>query len=108
MLSLPGSLNSTPVGIPIGYSTSENVVNTSLSTQKLDLVDTVDLSAFDGSAGVRTKNGYYALADNVGVYISGRSEFISLQNAKSNYTSFRLYANKSAEEGGKIRLILAS
>ena len=108
VLSLPGSLNSTPVGIPIGYSTSENVVNTSLSTQKLDLVDTVDLSAFDGSAGVRTKNGYYALADNVGVYISGRSEFISLQNAKSNYTSFRLYANKSAEEGGKIRLILAS
>lgn len=108
VLSLPGVLNSTPVGVPMGYSTSENVVNTSLATKKLNLIDTVDLSAFDGSSGVRTKNGYYALASDVGVYISARNEFVSLQNAKSNYTSFRLYANKSAEEGGKVRLIMAS
>lgn len=108
VLSLSGSLNGIPVGIPKGYSTSENVVNSSLATQKLELIDTVDLSAFDGSSGVRTKDGYYALASDVGVYISARDEFISLQNAKSNYTSFRLYANKSAEEGGKVRLILAS
>lgn len=108
VLSLPGALNNTPVGVPMGYSTSENVVNTSLATRKLNLVDTVDLSAFDGSSGVRTKDGYYALASDIGVYISARNEFISLQNAKSNYTSFRLYANKSAEEGGKVRLIIAS
>lgn len=108
VLSLPGALSNTPVGVPMGYSTSENVVNTSLATRKLNLVDTVDLSAFDGSSGVRTKNGYYALASDIGVYISARNEFISLQNAKSNYTSFRLYANKSAEEGGKVRLIIAS
>ena len=106
--SLSGISNGIPVGIPKGYSTSENVMNSSLATKKLKLVDTVDLSAFDGSSGVRTKDGYYALASDIGVYISARNEFISLQNAKSNYTTFRLYANKSAEEDGKVRLIIAS
>ena len=106
--SLSGISNGIPVGIPKGYPASENIVNRSLATQKLNLVDTVDLSAFDGSSGVKTKDGYYALASDIGVYISARNEFISLQNAKSNYTTFRLYANKSAEEGGKVRLIIAS
>lgn len=106
--TLSNSLNGSTVGIPKGYSTSENVINHSLATKKLNLVDTVDLSAFDGSDGVKTKDGYYALANDVGVYIPARNEFISLQNAKSNYTSFQLYANQSAEDGGKIRLILAS
>lgn len=108
VLSLSGLTSGTPVGIPNGYSTNENVVNTSLSTQKLTLVDTVELSAFDGTTGVKTKDGYYALADNIGVYVTARNEFISLQSARANYTSFRLYANKSAEDGGKIRVIIAS
>ena len=108
VLSLSGLTSGTPVGIPKGYSTNENVVNSSLSTQKLTLVDTVELSAFDGTTGVKTKDGYYALADNIGVYVTARNEFISLQSARANYTSFRLYANKSAEDGGKIRVIIAS
>lgn len=108
VLSLPGALSGAPVGIPKGYSTNENIVNHTFATQKLELIDTVDLAAFDGSSGVKTKDGYYALASNIGVYISARNEFVSLQNARSNYTSFRLYANKSAEDGGKIRMILAS
>lgn len=108
VLSLSGFTSGVPVGIPKGYSTNEDVVNASLSAQKLTLVDTVDLSAFDGTNGVRTKDGYYALADNTGVYVTARNEFISLQSARANYTSFRLYANKSAEAGGKIRVIVAS
>ena len=107
-LSLSGNLNGSIVGIPKGYSTDENVVNHSLSPVKLTLVDTVDLSSFDGSTGVRTQDGYYELADDIGVYVTERREFISLQNAKSNYSSFRVYANKSAEDGGKIRVIVAS
>ena len=73
-----------------------------------ELIDTVKASAFDGSSGVRTKDGYYTLADDIGVYVSEQSGFISLQSAKSNYTSFRVYANKSAADGGKIRVIVAS
>ena len=107
VLSLTGS-HGIPVGIPKGYSTDESVINTSLDTLKLELIDTVKASAFDGSSGVRTKDGYYTLADDIGVYVSEQSGFISLQSAKSNYTSFRVYANKSAADGGKIRVIVAS
>lgn len=106
--SLPSGLNGNPIGIPRGYSTDESIVNTSLDTLKLTLIDTVKSSAFDGSSGVRTKDGYYKLAENIGVYISEQNRFISLQTAKSNYTSFRVYANKTAENGGKIRVIVAS
>lgn len=106
--SLPSGLNGNPIGIPRGYSTDESIVNTSLNTLKLTLIDTVKPSAFDGSSGVRTKDGYYELAENIGVYISEQNRFISLQTAKSNYTSFRVYANKTAENGGKIRVIVAS
>lgn len=106
--SLPSGLNGNPIGIPRGYSTDESIVNTSLDTLKLTLIDTVKPSAFDGSSGVRTKDGYYELAENIGVYISEQNRFISLQTAKSNYTSFRVYANKTAENGGKIRVIVTS
>lgn len=106
--SLPSGLNGNPIGIPRGYSTDASIVNTSLDTLKLTLIDTVKSSAFDGSSGVRTKDGYYELAENIGVYISEQNRFISLQTAKSNYTSFRVYANKTAENDGKIRVIVAS
>lgn len=108
VVSLPSGLNGNPIGIPRGYSTDASIVNTSLDTLKLTLIDTVKPSAFDGSSGVRTKDGYYELAENIGVYISEQNRFISLQTAKSNYTSFRVYANKTAENGGKIRVIVAS
>lgn len=108
VLSISGLQGGTPVGIPKGYPTDEAVVNTSLSAQKLILVDTVAVTAFDGAAGVHTKDGYYALSEKAGAYVSARSEFISLQSAKNNYTTFRLYADKTAEQGGKIRVIVAS
>lgn len=105
--ALPGGLSGRPVGIPKGYSTNASIVNSGLDTLELTLVDTVDLAAFDGSTGVRTSDGYYELADDIGVYVSARREFISLQSAKSNYSSFRIYANRTAEDGGKIRVIVA-
>lgn len=108
VLSLVGVSSGVPVGIPKGYSVNENVVNSSLATQKLELIDTVDLAAFNGSSGVKTKDGYHELASNIGVYISARNEFVSLQDARANYTTFRLYANKSSEGNGKIRMIFAS
>ena len=106
VLSIPSGLNGSPVGVPKGYSTE--VASSSFSTLPLSLVDTVELSAFDGTKGVRTKDGYYDIANNIGVYVSARKEFISLSNAKINYKNFRLYANKPAEDGGKIRVIIAN
>lgn len=108
VLTLPRGLGGVPTAVPRGYSTDASIVNTSLDTLKLPLIDTVKPSAFDGSSGVRTKDGYYELAENIGVYVSEQNRFVSLQTAKSNYTSFRVYANKTAENGGKIRVIVAS
>lgn len=106
VLSLPSGLSGGPVAVPKGYSTDENVVNTSLDIKKLKLIDTVERTAFDGTSGVRTKDGYYAIADSLGIYDSENREFVpSLQSAKSNYTRFALYANDTAEAGGKIRII---
>lgn len=103
---LPSGLSGGPVAVPKGYSTDENVVNISLDIKKLKLIDTVERTAFDGTSGVRTKDGYYAIADSLGIYDSENREFVSsLQSAKSNYTRFALYANDTAEDGGKIRII---
>lgn len=62
VLTVPKNVNGVPIGIPKGYSTDSDVTNTSLDTLKLTLIDTVKPSAFDGSSGVRTKDGYYELA----------------------------------------------
>lgn len=106
---LPSGLSGGPIAVPKGYSTDESIVNTSLDIKKLKLIDTVDRTAFDGASGVRTKDGYYALADQLGIYDTENREFIAtLQSAKSNYTKFALYANDTAEDGGKIRIITVS
>ena len=109
VLNLPSGLTGGPIAVPKGYSTDESIVNTSLDIKKLKLIDTVDRTAFDGASGVRTKDGYYALADQLGIYDTENREFIAtLQSAKSNYTKFALYANDTAEDGGKIRILVVS
>lgn len=109
VLNLPSGLTGGPIAVPKGYSTDESIVNTSLDIKKLKLIDTVDRTAFDGASGVRTKDGYYALADQLGIYDTENRDFIAtLQSAKSNYTKFALYANDTAEDGGKIRIISVS
>lgn len=109
VLNLPSGLTGGPIAVPKGYSTDESIVNTSLDIKKLKLIDTVDRTAFDGASGVRTKDGYYALADQLGIYDTENRDFIAtLQSAKSNYTKFALYANDTAEDGGKIRIITVS
>lgn len=109
VLNLPSGLIGGPIAVPKGYSTDESIVNTSLDIKKLKLIDTVDRTAFDGASGVRTKDGYYALADQLGIYDTENREFIAtLQSAKSNYTKFAVYANDTAEDGGKIRIITVS
>ena len=50
VLSLPSGLSGGPIAVPKGYSTDENIVNTSLDIKKLKLIDTVDRTAFDGAS----------------------------------------------------------
>lgn len=102
---LPEGLVGNPTAIPKGYEAAESVINKSFFAKQLTDIGTVSLSDFDGATGVSTKNGYYKLLDNIGVYISERKEFVSLQEAKANYSEFRLYANKSLEDGGKVCVI---
>ena len=77
------------------------IVNTSLDTIKLTLIDTVKSSAFDGSSGVRTKDGYYELAENIGVYISEQNRFVSLQTAKSTTRASAYMPIKRRKTAGK-------
>lgn len=107
---LPKGLTGGPIAVPKGYpEDTTGIINPSLDIKKLKLIDTVDRTAFDGASGVRTKDGYYALADQLGIYDTENREFIAtLQSAKSNYTKFALYANDTAEDGGKIRIITVS
>lgn len=106
----PKGLTGGPIAVPKGYpEDTTGIINPSLDIKKLKLIDTVDRTAFDGASGVRTKDGYYALADQLGVYDTENRDFIAtLQSAKSNYTKFALYANDTAEDGGKIRIITVS
>ena len=106
----PKGLTGGPIAVPKGYpENTTGIINPSLDIKKLKLIDTVDRTAFDGASGVRTKDGYYALADQLGIYDTENRDFIAtLQSAKSNYTKFALYANDTAEDGGKIRIITVS
>lgn len=107
---LPKGLTGGPIAVPKGYpEDTTGIINPSLDIKKLKLIDTVDRTAFDGASGVRTKDGYYALADQLGIYDTENRDFIAtLQSAKSNYMKFALYANDTAEDGGKIRIITVS
>lgn len=79
-----------------------------LPTIRLTKVDSVSLSAFDGSDGVRTASGYYPLSDEVRVYLTAQKKFVTLNVAKADYDAFTLYAERTPEKGGKIRLITVS
>ena len=54
---------------------------------------------------MRTASGYYPIADEVQVYESGHRRFMTLAQAKADYDKFTLYAERTAEKGGQIRVI---
>ena len=91
------------LGLPKGAE--NNPERQFLASIRLSQVDTVSLSAFDGADGVRTKDGYYPISDEVQVYNSKQGRFMTLRQGKADYDSFTLYAERTAEKGGKIRVI---
>lgn len=94
-----------PVGIPKGMDRFKGRII--LPIKKLTKIDTVSLEKFDGEKGVRTSDGYYPMSDDIKVYAKDYDKFISLSEAKANFKRFRVYADKSLANGGKIRLIYA-
>ncbi len=92
------------VGLPVSALTNNTRVY--LSLQIPEQVDTVGLEAFTGYEAVNTREGYFTIADDVPVYSRKLKKCITLREAKANYTSFTLYAEKGVKEGGKIRIIV--
>lgn len=103
----PDGLSSgNPIGLPKGIVEREE--KQIIAAIRLTKVDSVSLSAFDGSDGVRTASGYYPLSDEVQVYLTAQKKFVTLNVAKADYDAFTLYAERTPEKGGKIRLITVS
>jgi|GEM_PF-435815 len=108
--NLPIPLYGNPVALPKNYSTQKR--NDDPTARALIQIDTVDRTAFDNQGGVRTKDGYYDLRsndqDDQEVYIEDLKEYMPLRKAKADYNAFTLYADKKAEDGGKICMIVVS
>lgn len=101
---MPRGLGGLPVRMSKGYT--DKAMNKEFASQMLLEVDTVDRDAIEGTTGVRTKQGYYDIIDDVGVYLEADKDMCSLMTAKNNYTEFTLYADKALDKGGRICLII--
>lgn len=92
------------VGLP--KSALENDARMTLAVKEVHSLGNVTLEAFDGYDAVRTRSGYYPIAENVPVYARNLHKFITLQHAKASFTTFELYTDSTLDEGGKIRIIV--
>lgn len=77
-----------------------------LVSQPLTKLGRVNLEAFDGVNAVRTRDGYYPLADDVPVYSERLNKCMTLRQAKASFTVFDLYVDKDLADGGKVRFIV--
>lgn len=102
----PSGANGQPIGFP--KSAENSFEKQYLDSIVLKNIANVKLTDFDGSEGVRTNNGYYKISDEVQVYVRSLRKFITLNQAKADYTNFELYAERTADQGGKIRMIIVS
>ena len=77
-----------------------------LVSQELQKLGRVNLEAFDGENAVRTRQGYYPIADDVPVYSERLKKCMTLRQAKASFTVFDLYVDKDLADGGKVRFIV--
>lgn len=102
----PSGANGQPIGFP--KNAENDLEKQYLDSIVLKNIANVKLTDFDGEEGVRTNNGYYKISDEVQVYVRDLHKFITLNQAKADYTNFVLYAERTADQGGKIRMIIVS
>ncbi len=99
--------SSSVIGLPKGAANTNGTL-AKLPVKKLTVIGQVMVENFDGEDGVQTKNGYYALAEDVGVYVSDYGKMIPLRDAKGSCTSFTLYADTDTPQGGCVRVIIGA
>ncbi len=73
----------------------------------LEVSATVGRDDFDSRLGVRVGNVFVPVADNVQVYARSIDRFLSLSEARTNFSSFDLYCDRDPGAGGTVRLIIA-
>lgn len=101
-----GIVSGEPMGLAKGAELNEN--SQPIDSIRLKCIATVSLADFDLNKGVKTSEGYYNIADEVQVYVKSLGKFITLNQAKADYKNFTLYAERTADNGGKIRVIAVS
>ena len=102
----PAGISGQPIGFAKGAELNES--RQFIDNIQLKRISTASLADFDLNKGVKTSEGYYNIADDVQVYVTGLGKFITLNQAKADYTKFTLYAERTADNGGKIRVIAVS
>ena len=66
----------------------------------------VKRSDFDAYRGVKIKGQYVEIDEGVVIYNTSTNTFISsLSEARANFTDFTVYLDRSASEGGTVRVI---
>lgn len=75
--------------------------------KRLVSAGSVTRDKFDSSLGVRLNNLYVPVDENVQVYNKQMDRFITLAEARANFTSFDLYCDSDPASGGHVRMIIA-
>ncbi len=97
--------SSNVIGLPKGAANISGTL-AKLPVKKLTVVGQVTVNDFDGEDGIHTADGYYELAEDIGVYVSDYGKMISLREAKGSCTSFTIYADTDTSQGGRVRVII--
>lgn len=90
------------IGLPKGITNSTAPIY--IPSKDLRKIYNISLSAFDGTSGVRTAQGYFPIAEDAGVYVKDYDRMISIQEAKANFKNFTAYTDDTLENGGMIRI----
>lgn len=79
----------------------------SAPSKSLKSLGSVARTSFESTKRVTVGGTTVELPENVPVYLEKYNKFISLEDARTNYTNFELYSDAPLNEGGRIRLIKA-
>lgn len=105
----PGLRNTSSM-VPGGIATSvlAQTYSEAPPAFKLERTATVGRDDFDTREGVRVGNVFVELADDVLIYAKSIDRFLTLNEARSNFSTFEIYCDRDPGDGGTVRIILVS